>query len=72
MTWFIVVGRAYGDDEATALKLQATNSDQARTFFQNELRGDDWKEDHPTLEGWDTVWIDDVFDCGETEPKEVS
>lgn len=72
MNWYIVIGRKWGDDEATALKLQAKSPAKAKQQFKKELRGDD-----KPAKGWargdgpGTVWTDNVFDCGANEPKEV-
>lgn len=75
MTWFIVVGRRWGDDEATAMKINSVDQIGAENYFRNEMtphpedteRDGDWAEN----DGPGTVWIDNVFDCGEHEPKEV-
>jgi hypothetical protein len=70
--WFIVVGRRWGDDEATPLKIKAKTSDEARRLYKEEMNGDD-----EPVGGWakgdgpGTVWADNVFDCGSRQPKEV-
>jgi hypothetical protein len=75
MNWYIVVGRRWGDDEATASKLQAESPDKAWEAFKEQMR-DPWKDDDKSgdwaeNDGPGTVYIDNVFDCGAVEPKEV-
>lgn len=75
MSWFIVVGRRWGDDEATALKVQAADKDVARKLYRT-LMADEWTDGpQPGFapgDGPGTVWVDQIFECGEVEPREVS
>lgn len=72
-SWFIVVGRMWGDDEATAMKLLAKSSSDADEAYRKEMRsnagfadGEEEPEDGPGR-----VFVDQVFDCGDHQPREV-
>jgi hypothetical protein len=71
MTWFIVVGRCWGDDEATALAIKAKDRDGARKAFKKRMNDFPYANKTPA-EGPGAIWVDQVFDCGENEPKEIS
>lgn len=63
LRWFIVVGRAYGDDEASAVRYHATDAATAMEMFKEEMGHEPGSEDGPG-----TVWIDATFDCGFHQP----
>ena len=71
--WFIVVGRAYGDDEACAVALQGEQASEAEMQFKTMLRGSDeyYDDADPNRDAPGTVWIDAIFDCGTNEPRRV-
>jgi hypothetical protein len=75
MTWFVCVGRRWGDDEATPLVIAAKDKDEARGLFIKSM-DTPWADKTPTGfapgDGPGTVWCDSIFDCGDHEPKEVS
>lgn len=67
MRWFIVVGRCWGDDEASASAFRAESAEAARESFRLAMGGGTYNQN---MDGPGTVWIDAVFDCGDREPVE--
>jgi hypothetical protein len=68
--WFIVVGRMWGDDEATALKLRATSSAEADDAYRTEMRSLSSCDGDEPEDGPGRVFVDQIFNCGAIEPKE--
>lgn len=73
MRWFIVVGRMYGDDEASALALHTSSSEDAQGAFRSTLRKQNGHpSDDPIPDDGDgAVLIDFTFDCGTHRPRRV-
>lgn len=72
--YFIVVGRLHGDDEASAVIVQAPTSFAAVEAFNCEILSihnipydpDDELPD----DGIGAVYVDHVFDCGDHKPDQ--
>lgn len=74
MKWYIVMGRMYGDDEATSIKLRAGDKTIAITAFKAAMReaaGFTDEADPNADVGFGHVYIDAVWCCGYQEPMEL-
>lgn len=74
MSYYIVVGRMHGDDEASAFVVAADDSAEAIGAFQREIiaaSGDTYDGGELPDDGEGAVYIDHVFHCGRNKPTHI-